>query len=173
MMTETTLPNGSILAKTTAAISRFCVAFSALGLVVMTGIIAWQVFGRFVLGESPAWSEQAALVLMVWYITIAAAVGVREGFHIRMTAITDALPQNVQSVLTVTAHLVVLMFGVMLAIYGAELVNRTWAHGIPSLPVPRGFAYLPLPIAGAMIALFSVEHIIAVLTGKKVVPLWN
>ncbi|MCU0883021.1 MAG: TRAP transporter small permease [Hyphomonadaceae bacterium] len=139
----------------TRALSRFSVAFSALGLVAMTAIIGWQVFGRFILGESPAWSEQAALVLMVWYVTIAAAVGVREGFHIRLTALVDALPAPATKVIGIAAHAVVLGFGAMLALYGAELVARTWGHAIPSLPVPRGFAYLPLPIAGAMIGVVA------------------
>lgn len=161
------------LSRITAMLSRFSLAFSALGLVAMTAIITWQVFGRFVLGESPAWSEQAALVLMVWYVTIAAAVGVREGFHIRLTAFAEALPPGWQKSVGIASHLVVLGFGAMMAVYGAELVARTWSHSIPSLPVPRGFAYLPLPIAGGLIVLFSFEHVLAALTNRKVVPLWS
>lgn len=161
------------LASLTRLLSRISLAFAATGLVVMTGIISWQVFGRFVLGESPSWSEASALVLMVWYVTIAAAVGVREGFHIRLTALVDALPGPVRKVPEIAAHGVVLAFGVILAVYGSELVVRTWGHDVPALPVPRGFVYLPLPVAGGLIALFSLEHILAALTGRKVEPLWN
>jgi TRAP-type C4-dicarboxylate transport system permease small subunit len=161
------------LAHFTRMLSRVSIALSALGLVAMTAIIAWQVFGRFVLNESPAWSEQAALVLMVWYVTIAAAVGVREGFHIRLTALVDSTPPKMRRSLNVISHLVVFLFGIALAIWGWELVQRTWAHAIPSLPVPRGFAYLPLPIAGGLIALFSFEHILAQLQNREIEPIWK
>ena len=45
------------------------------GLLLMTGIVAWQVFARYVLNASPAWAEQAALLLMIWYVFFAAAAG--------------------------------------------------------------------------------------------------
>ena len=54
-------------------VSDWLVRFGALGLVVMTAIVGWQVFGRFVLDSSPSWTEQAALVLMIWYVMFAAA----------------------------------------------------------------------------------------------------
>jgi TRAP-type C4-dicarboxylate transport system permease small subunit len=161
------------LAKLTRMLSQLTLAFAASGLVAMTAIIGWQVFGRFVLNESPAWSEQAALVLMVWYVSIAAAVGVREGFHIRLVALVDSLSAPVQRVVEILAHFVVLCFGATLAVYGADLVARTWDHAIPTLPIGRGFTYMPLPIAGAMIVLFSAEHILARALKREVLPLWN
>ena len=41
------------------------------------------------------------------------------------------------------------------------------------LPVPDGIDYLPVVIAGALIVLFSVEHIVALLKGEVVEPAWN
>ena len=35
-------------------------------LALMTIIITWQVFSRYVLNETPSWSEETALILMVW-----------------------------------------------------------------------------------------------------------
>ena len=40
-------------------------------------------------------------------------------------------------------------------------------------PVPDGIDYLPLVIAGVLIVLFSIEHIIALLRGQEVEPAWN
>jgi TRAP-type C4-dicarboxylate transport system permease small subunit len=161
------------LSALTRALSRATLALSAAGLVAMTAIIFWQVFARFVLSDSPSWSEAAALTLMVWFVTLAAAVGVREGFHIRLVALVEAMPAPVRKGVEIAAHLIVLGFGAMLAVQGAELVARTWAHAVPSLPITRGFAYLPLPVAGVLVVLFSLEHVLAALAGRKVEPLWN
>jgi TRAP-type C4-dicarboxylate transport system permease small subunit len=146
---------------------------AGLGLVAMTAIIGWQVFARYVLNAAPAWSEQAALVILVSFVLLAAAVGVREGFHIRLTALVEAMPRPWSDIAIVVAHIVVAAFGVALAVFGAELVQGTWTHTIPTLPIPRGAAYLPIPAAGALIVFFSLEHVLALVRGTKVEPLWN
>lgn len=132
----------------------------AVGLIVMTAIIGWQVFGRFVLNDSPSWAEQLALVLMIWYVFFAAAAGVREGFHIRILAVQSALKPSGRRMLSLIAHMIVGVSGIALFIWGGELVARTWSHVIPTLGLPRGVAYLPLPLSGVLMALFAVELII-------------
>lgn len=154
-------------------ISRGTLAFAAFGLIVMTGIIGWSVFARYVLGDAPAWAEQAALLLMVWFVLLAAAVGVREQFHLGMTAATDAMPVALRGISRIAALLCIAGFGAAMGIWGGELVARTWAFDIPTLGVPRGAAYLPLPIAGWLSVLFAVEHLITEARGRKVEPLWS
>lgn len=154
-------------------LSRTALWFSAIGLVGMTAIIGWQVFARYVLNASPSWTEQAALLLMLWFILFAAAAGVREGFHIRLSLLQDSLEGRAKRSLSIACHLVVLVFGGFMATGGLELVLATWSHTIPTLGLPRGAAYVPLAGAGALIVFFSVEHISAALRGKQVTPLWS
>lgn len=155
------------------ALSQASLVISGVGLLAMTGILAWQVFARYVLSASQAWSEQTALVLMIGFISFAAAVGVREGFHIGMTIAVDALPPKAGRAARALSMLVVAGFGAALGFYGGELVARTWSHTIPTLGIPRGAAYLPLAGAGWLIVFFAFEQIIAELRGEKVEPLWS
>ncbi len=41
------------------------------------------------------------------------------------------------------------------------------------LGVPEGADYVPLVVAGVLITLFSIEHIIALVQGQEVEPAWN
>ena len=66
-----------LLTNITHFTADWLVRVAAVGLVLMTLIIGWQVFGRYVLNSSPSWSEQASLALMIWYVSLAAAAGVR------------------------------------------------------------------------------------------------
>ena len=142
-------------------LSNFLILASVFGLILMTVIIGWQVFGRFVLNSSPSWSEQAALFLMVWYVTLAAASGVREGFHIRILILQTWLaPQNRRRV-QILVSLIVGLCGLAMLYGGVQLVGKTWSHTISSLGIPRGLAYLGLPISGALIMLFSLENILS------------
>ena len=163
----------SVLAAVSRWISRLTLVFAAVGLVVMTAVIGWQVFARYVLSDSPAWAEAASLALMVWFILLAAAVGVREQFHIGMTAATNAMPPALARLSRAFSLLLVGAFGAAMGVWGGELVARTWDIEIATLGSSRGFSYLPLPIAGWLIVFFSVEHLIAEARGGKVEPLWS
>lgn len=153
------MPN-SILARMTRAAATGLMIVSAIGLLLMTFIIGWQVFGRFVLNSSPSWSEQSALTLMIWFVFLAGAAGVRDGFHIRIIAVERSLSARRQTALRIVSNAFVGLCGLAMLWWGAELVIRTWSHVIPSLGLPRGMAYLAIPIAGALIALFSLERIL-------------
>lgn len=150
----------SLLIQALSLACRTLLALSAAGLLIMTGIIGWQVFGRYVLNASPAWSEQAALVLMFWFVSFGAAAGVREGFHIRIVALFRMLPQPAQKYVETAVQIILILIGLAMAIWGGELIMRTWSHVIPTLGIPRGIAYLPMPLSGLLIALFALENII-------------
>ncbi len=139
-------------------LSRLLISIGAIGIILMTIVIGWQVFGRYVLNASPAWSEQLALVLMVWVVMFAAAAGVREGFHIRIEIVADALPPRIRKLFRLLALAIVGCCGLTLAIWGGQLVAAVWHHVIPTLGISRGLAYLPLPASGVLIVLFTIEQ---------------
>lgn len=165
------------LSRITHVMADLLVKASAFGLVLMTAIVGWQVFGRYVLNSTPSWSEEAALTLMIWFVSLAAAAGVRQGFHIRIVALEDAVAPGVRKVMRIASNAVVGGCGIAMLIWGGELVMLTWSHVIPSLGISRGLAYLGLPISGALMALFALERILEVLA-KPIVkdneePSWN
>lgn len=161
------------LSRVSEAASSLVRWFAGLGLMLMTAIIAWQVFARYVLNDSPAWGEQAALLLMIWYVMFAAAAGVREGFHIRISVFADNLPPKLRRIVNLLSHAIVGLFGLAMVWWGIELVRETWQHVIPTLGLSRGFAYVPIPAAGLLIFGFALEHVIADLRKREVSQLWN
>ncbi|MEM1261435.1 MAG: TRAP transporter small permease [Pseudomonadota bacterium] len=163
----------SFIGKASGTVSVFAKWFAGIGLLIMTAIIGLQVFARYVLNDSPAWAEQAALLLMIWYVFIAAAAGVREGFHIRIAVFVDNLPKAIRQPVTVLAHLIVVGFGVAMAVYGVELTRETWQHVIPTLGISRGYAYIPIALSGVLITGFAIERLVAELRSKEVSQRWN
>ena len=69
--------------------TRFCawVAKASLMLavallVVLILCVQWQVFGRYVLNDTPTWAENLALLLVLFVTAFGLAVGVRDAGHI-------------------------------------------------------------------------------------------
>ncbi|WP_187336677.1 TRAP transporter small permease [Novosphingopyxis iocasae] len=145
-----------------ATISRWLIGFGTLGLLIMTAIVGWQVFGRFILDSSPSWTEQASLILMIWYVMFASAAGVYEGFHIRIALLEEKLGDRARP-LTRLVALVIALIGIALLIYGAQLCWIVRGNTVPSLGFSRAVAYVPLPISGLLMAVFALPQI---LTGR-------
>ncbi len=162
-----------VVAAISRGLSRIALVAAGLGLIAMTGILFWQVFARYALQASPAWSEQAALALLIGVISLAAAASVREGYHIGMTIVVDALPPLPARIARVLAMGVTAGFGIALGVYGGDLVAQTWSHALPSLPLSRGAVYAPLAAAGWLMAFFAAEQAIAAARGRTIAPLWN
>ncbi|HSK41744.1 MAG TPA: TRAP transporter small permease [Arenibaculum sp.] len=137
------------------------------GLVVMTAAVAWQVWGRFVLNDTPSWTEPLSLFLMLWFILLVAAVGVREGFHLGLDLVRDLMPEPVRVVMDIFTFLVVGAFGGAMAFYGWELASGTWRATIPVLGMPEGMTYVPLIVSGALITLVSIEQILRLLVDRR------
>ena len=163
----------SPLARLSRFASRAALAVSTGGLSLMTLIIGWQVFARYVLNASPSWSEQAALLLMLYFLLFAAAVGVREGFHIRITLLEDSLSPQRRKWLRLVNHVLVGVFGLAMAADGIELIGITAGHTISTLGISRAFAYVPMAGAGLLIVFFSLEHLLTEAHGQRVQPIWS
>ena len=65
-----------------AALAKFCMVVAVIGLLVIVCCVLLQVFGRYVLNDTPTWAEALALVLVLWVTMLGAAVGVRDAGHI-------------------------------------------------------------------------------------------
>ncbi|QFT78489.1 TRAP transporter small permease [Erythrobacter sp. THAF29] len=140
-------------------IADWLVRIGAAGLIIMTAVIGWQVFGRFVLNSSPSWTEQAALILMIWYVFFAAAAGVWERFHIRIELLEKRMSDAKARKLRIAIHALLAMFGLILLVFGAQLAWLVRDHVVPSLGISRALAYAPIPLAGLLTFVFSVARI--------------
>jgi TRAP-type C4-dicarboxylate transport system permease small subunit len=137
---------------------------SALFLAVMTVILCWQVVARYVLGNSPAWAEQIALVLIIWSVFLGSSAGVGLGFHVRISEGVERMSPRIARFADLGSQLLIVVFGLLLLFWGIQLVFATWQNAVPTLPFSRGAAYMVIPLSGLLIALFGVSHL---LQGRK------
>ena len=140
------------------------------GLIGIVAVVAWQVFGRYVLNDTPTWAESTALVLILYVTMLGAAVGVRDAGHIGLESLLILVPEALRLKLEIVIHLLVGTFGLIMAWNGWILAESVMAYKIPTLGLPEGINHVPLVIAGVLIALFSLEHIVALLRGEEVDP---
>ncbi len=157
------------IARVLGVVARIALWLSGIGLVAMTAIVAWQVFGRYVLNQSPSWTEVTSVMLMAWFIFLGAAVGIREGYHLSFDVLLYVLPERARQVMFTISDLVVTAFGAGMVIFGTKLVYGTWDAIIPAIGLPGGVTYLPLVAGGVLVVIFSLERIARRLAGLPTV----
>ncbi len=147
------------VAQLMGAIATLCLWLAGTGLVLMTAFIFWQVFSRFILNDTPTWTETVSVILMAWFIFLGAAVGIREGYHLSFDILLYVLSDRAKAVLHTVSDLVVVAFGVGMVVYGGQLASATWGTPLPNLGWPTGVTYLAIVVGGVLIVLFSAERL--------------
>ncbi len=123
-------------------------------------ITSMAVVGRYVsFIPDPAWSEEIVLTLMSYMAVLSAALAIRRGAHIRMTALDNYLPKNVVKFLDILSDVAVLILAVIMISVGWKYATTIGARGFyTSMPkLSKFWQYLPVPLAGVAMFVFEIE----------------
>lgn len=139
-----------------------CIWTAGFSLVVMTIIIPWGVYTRYVLGTGSQWPEPLAILLMVVFTFAAAAACYRADAHIAVRMLTDRLPGWLQPAAARVVDLLLAGLCLFMMIWGFQLCVVTWNQVIAEFPfLSVGITYLPLPVGGAITLAFIIERFAA------------
>lgn len=156
-----------------ALLSRASLALAIVGLLAVVVCVQWQVFGRYVMNDTPTWAEALAMLLVLFVTAFGLAVGVRDAGHIGLESLVALLPGRWRRRIELLIHALIAVFGALMVQSGWMWATAKWNEKKPMLPVPDGIDYVPLVIAGSLIVLFSIEHIVANLQGREIKPAWH
>ncbi|NBS73967.1 MAG: TRAP transporter small permease [Betaproteobacteria bacterium] len=156
-----------------AAVSKLSLVLAVIGLLAVVVCVQWQVFGRYVLNDTPTWAESLAMLIVLFVTAFGLGVGVRDAGHIGLESLVVLLPDQWRHRIEILIHVLVGIFGFLMIQGGWLWASAKWNEKKPMLPVPDGIDYVPVIIAGCLILLFSIEHVIASLRGEVVEPSWN
>jgi len=162
----------SLYTRLCRALARGCMWLGIAGLVAVICCVSWQVFGRYVLNNTPTWAESLALLLVLYVTMLGVAVGVRDAGHIGLESLLILAPDALRLKLELLIHCLVLVFGAAMAWNCASLAGSVWSYRLPTLWISEGWKYVPATVAGVLIVMFSIEHIIALAKGREVTPAW-
>ena len=129
-------------------------------LVLVSAIIPWAVYTRYVLNSAASWPEPLAVLLTVGITFIGAANCYRQRIHMNMTVGTDLLPPRLRAASAVISEVLMGVVALFMLVWGMKLVLATWGNSVDEFPwLSVGVTYLPIAISGAMMFLFVVERL--------------
>jgi TRAP-type C4-dicarboxylate transport system permease small subunit len=130
----------------------------ALATVLVASLLV-SIFFRYVVGSALSWPEEIALMLFVWIVLLTSSLGVRAGFHVRLTIFVSRLPDPIYRALNRLILLAIACFGAALLYAGQDLVERTAQHLTPTLRLPLDLVNYSAPVCGGLILLHAICHL--------------
>ncbi|MEY1557152.1 TRAP transporter small permease [Yoonia sp. R2331] len=143
-----------------------CRVIAGCALVLLTVLLGYQVFGRYVLNDTPTWVDPLSLLLIMLIAFLGAGIGVYEHTHLAVVMLRQMVTARVRMVMVFFTDLVMAVFGGLMIWYGASLTMFKWKTAIPLIGLPEGLRSLPLTICGGMVLIFSLGHLARLLLGR-------
>lgn len=163
----------NLFTRTCTFIAKACLNIGVVGMVLLVIAVLYQVFGRYIMNDTPTWAETSAILLVLYVTMLGVAVGVHDAGHIGLESFLVLAPEWLRLKLEILIHALVLLFGITMAWQCGILSESVWEYKLPTLGISEAFRYIPAVMAGLLIALFSFEHIVALVRGTEVEPAWH
>jgi TRAP-type C4-dicarboxylate transport system permease small subunit len=137
-----------------------CVWLAGIALVLISAVIPWAVFTRYVLNSAASWPEPAAVLLTIVLTFFGAAACYRLGIHMNVSVGVSLLPARLQRAAEFIVELLMALMALYMVVYGFSLCQATWNNTIADFPSLRvGLVYAPIPLGGLLTLLFIIEHL--------------
>ena len=143
------------------ALYLVCVVVAGTALVLISAVIPWAVFTRYVLNSAASWPEPTAVLLTIVVTFIGAAACYRRRLHMNVSFFVQMFPPPLRRLTELLAELLVATMALFMIVYGEKLVAATWYNTIADFPsLSVGVTYLPIPVGGAILLLFVIERVV-------------
>ncbi len=112
------------------------------------------------IGHPWLWLQEVTQTLFIYGIFTGAAVATRRNDHLYLTAVAEALHGKLRLVAEIVIRIVVLGVAFCLIYFGyINFLRGFTSFRMPSM-TPIASLYAAIPIAGALIALFTIEQLV-------------
>lgn len=125
------------------------------------GIIATEVFRRYVFAEQAPWSTTIPAYMFLWLTWVGAAYGVKIRAHLCFTEVRDNLPKKVQFILLQLDNLLFLAFAYIVITYSMQFLDLQMMNfaTVPGTDnVPAWWFYSATPVGWALLVFRVLQN---------------
>lgn len=154
--------------KNTSKLDQICNTISKLMMIVCVVIfvtmvlsVSYGVLGRYLpFVKKPRWTQELAILCMVWLCFLGAGLAIKDGLHVRMNVLDTFLPKKVCAVMHMLSYVLLLVVNIGWAYYGFTLVTLTKTARMSATGWPMSLTYLSVAVGGVYGIIMSLYRII-------------
>ncbi|MDR3230813.1 MAG: TRAP transporter small permease [Synergistaceae bacterium] len=152
--------------KVETTVSMFVEQLGMFLLVLMVLVVCLTVVTRYFFSYTPSWSEETALLCMVWFGFLSMALGVRDDLHLSITILDRVTPKFMMTPVALFKYLCTFGFGAFMLIQGLTMATVGLRNKFPGLGLSSAWLYSAVPLSGCAVMIYSVEKFFLILMGK-------
>jgi TRAP-type C4-dicarboxylate transport system permease small subunit len=135
---------------------------AAVLFISLTGVVALQVFTRFVLHAPVIWSEEVARFLFLWVVLLGAAMSVKDRRHfvIDVTGRRRSRGPTLRFLLDVVPDVCVLGFSLLLLAEGVGYAQVGLFRTASNSRVSMALVYAAIPTFAALSAIYATANLL-------------
>jgi TRAP-type transport system small permease protein len=157
----------SVLKKLNDGVEKVAGVGLVFFMAVMAITIPITVFCRYVLRNTPTWTDETALFSLAWASMLGAAVGLRKGYQVGIRSLVEKAPKVLSAAMQIVGYLFMfVLFGVLI-VYGTRQTITNMRQLSPAMQIPMGLPYLALPLGFLIMFLFTLEEALVFFTGLR------
>lgn len=122
-----------------------------------------QVFSRLLIHKPLAWTEEASRYLFIFNVLLASVVVTKRDENFKVDFVYEKFGKNGKKLLDIVGLIIIMLFSLILIVYGLELIRTGGNRISPSLGLSMEIVYLPIPIIGIL----NFIHIFEKILNKK------
>ncbi|MDF1632660.1 TRAP transporter small permease [Mycoplana sp. MJR14] len=119
-------------------------------LLIMAVLVFANVALRYAAGISLPWVEELTRYMMIWVSWLAVGLAMREGAHIAIDNLQNALPEPWARLLRLVVFVAIVVFFAAVAWYGWQYASFAWRQQSAVLRLSLGAVYMAIPIGSLL-----------------------
>ena len=117
-------------------------------------LVFWSAVARTI-GMPVNWAQDVSLLAFGWLTFIGSDIIIKSGGLIRIDMLSNRLPRAVQKTLMLVFDFFMLLFLLILIVYGFLLVSQSWNRTFNTLKMSYAWCTLAVPV-GSLLMFFSM-----------------
>ncbi len=148
-------------------LSQVAIAISATALAGLVLVQGWQVIARYVLNDSPSWTEPVTVLLLSTAMSLGAAAGVHDRRHFGFFLLMDAASPRVGRGLQALSGAVIATLGAVIATWSVRLLLDGLSIKMAGAMLPQSINYLPLALGASLMVLFALTQLVTLFSAPS------
>lgn len=137
-------------------------------LLLMVIVVASNVFGRFLLGNSISWGEEVAKMLLTYLTFFGAAYTMKDNSHYSFDFIIQKLPPKINRFFLIFRWVIIIAISCLLIYWTSEVTIKIRDWIMPSTGFNKMLIYGAVPISFFFMLLYSLRNLILVIRNKQI-----
>ncbi len=131
------------------------IAISIFSMALLVAVVGVQVFCRYVLQNSLAWTEEAARYLVIWSVLFGCSYAMRTGSHLELALLRSKVRPHLKTGLEVFSCMACFVFSAIMVYSSMEsLLNIHWTRQLtPAMQIPAWLIWIAMPFGFSLMGL--------------------